>query len=523
MKGERFITTLQNMKIKTIKIKNFRGYRDSTSINVKELTAFVGKNDSGKSTVLEALDIFFNDGKGIIKIESDDLNIGARDDGESNIEISVVFTDLPDSIIIDSTNKTTLRDEYLLNDEGDLEIVKIYPNGGKAKVYIRAMHPQNLECNDLHAKTNKDLKNILEKHEIECADKTKNATIRKAIWDHFSNDLSIADSMIDVSKGDVKSIWEQINKYMPFYSLFQSDRKNSDGDSEVQDPLKEAVKQILNTPNLKQQLDSIASEVYEKLKDVSTRTLEKIKEMNPNIANSLSPRIPSVEMLKWPEVFKGVSITSDNDIPINKRGSGVKRLILLNFFRAEAERRREESDKANIVYAIEEPETSQHTNHQKILIKALLELSQIPNTQILITTHSSNIVKELDFENIRLIKDDGNQRSITGVELGQLPYVSLNEIAFSAFEEVSPEYHDELYSHLGEMNLLKEYEDTQEKIEYIRDDKKKLNISKSKYIRHQIHHPENKENKRYTESELKDSIIAMRKFIMEKKTPIIDK
>ena len=143
MKGERFITTLQNMKIKTIKIKNFRGYRDSTSINVKELTAFVGKNDSGKSTVLEALDIFFNDGKGIIKIESDDLNIGARDDGESNIEISVVFTDLPDSIIIDSTNKTTLRDEYLLNDEGDLEIVKIYPNGGKAKVYIRAMHPQN--------------------------------------------------------------------------------------------------------------------------------------------------------------------------------------------------------------------------------------------------------------------------------------------------------------------------------------------------------------------------------------------
>lgn len=48
-----------------MKIKNFRGYRDSTSINIQELTAFVGKNDSGKSTVLEALDIFFNDGKGI--------------------------------------------------------------------------------------------------------------------------------------------------------------------------------------------------------------------------------------------------------------------------------------------------------------------------------------------------------------------------------------------------------------------------------------------------------------------------
>ena len=141
----------------------------------------------------------------------------------------------------------------------------------------------------------------------------------------------------------------------------------------------------------------------------------------------------------------------------------------------------------------------------------------MPNTQVLITTHSSNIVKELNFDNIRLMKDDGDQRSITNVELGQLPYVSLNEIAFSAFEEVSPEYHDELYSHLDEMNLLKEYEDTQEKIEYIRGENKKWNVSKSEYIRHQIHHPENKENKRYTESELKDSIIAMRKFIMEKK------
>lgn len=51
------------MKISQVKISNFRGYKDETSINFEELTVFVGKNDIGKSTVLEALDVFFNEGK----------------------------------------------------------------------------------------------------------------------------------------------------------------------------------------------------------------------------------------------------------------------------------------------------------------------------------------------------------------------------------------------------------------------------------------------------------------------------
>lgn len=46
------------MKLTKLKLKNFRGYREETIINFDDLTAFVGKNDVGKSTILEALDIF---------------------------------------------------------------------------------------------------------------------------------------------------------------------------------------------------------------------------------------------------------------------------------------------------------------------------------------------------------------------------------------------------------------------------------------------------------------------------------
>lgn len=46
------------MKIKNVAIKNFRGYSDEINSDFEDLTAFVGKNDIGKSTILEALDIW---------------------------------------------------------------------------------------------------------------------------------------------------------------------------------------------------------------------------------------------------------------------------------------------------------------------------------------------------------------------------------------------------------------------------------------------------------------------------------
>ena len=53
------------MQIKSVILENFRGYRDRRTINISDFTAFIGKNDVGKSTVLEALDIFFNEGNGV--------------------------------------------------------------------------------------------------------------------------------------------------------------------------------------------------------------------------------------------------------------------------------------------------------------------------------------------------------------------------------------------------------------------------------------------------------------------------
>lgn len=503
------------MKIEKLILSNFRSYNGEVSIDLNDLNVFVGKNDIGKSTVLEALDIFFNEGKGIIKVDKDDINKQAKGEGNTDIIIGVVFGELPVELTIDATNPTTLEAEYLLNQDGKLTIIKKYPNAGKEKVFVKAYHPTNSACSELLLKKQAGLKKLLT-DEMACEDKTKNSEIRKAIWGFYSDNLELQEIEIELAKIDAKNTWEQLKTYLPLYSLFQSDRKNSDGDSEIQNPMKLAVQEILKDSRLINNLNGVAVEVEEKLKQVADQTLAKLNEMNPEIADSLTPVIPSPESLKWVDVFKSVSIACDEDIPINKRGSGVKRLILLNFFRAEAERRRNESNVPDIIYAIEEPETSQHPNHQRKLIEAFIELSASDNTQILLTTHSPSIVKMLQFEHLKLIKNEP-AKEVVCIERNELPYPSLNEVNFLAFGESNDEYHNELYGFIESEQLLADYKNGKETIEYIRIKRNGDLLSEQKivseYIRHQIHHPENTQNERYTDEQLQTSINDMRIFI----------
>lgn len=521
------------MKLIKFIIENFRGYKDKTEIDFSNLTAFVGKNDIGKSSVMEALDVFFHDGKGTVKLEKDDINVENLKNGFFDIKLTAIFIDLPEKIIIDGTFETSLRDEFLLNQAEQLEITKIFKNGltssASIKIEINANHPSNENCNNLLQKKNTDLKKIVEELNLDC-DKSINSVMRKGIWKYYESNLSLAERLIDVSvkDGDIKSIWAKLQTYLPSFSLFQSDRKNNDTDDEVQDPLKEAVKSIFLMPEIQATLQTVATQVKQKIQEVTDLTLEKINDVSPEIASTLHPNIPEVDSLKWYEVFKNLSISGDEDIPINKRGSGIRRLILLSFFRAEAEKRQKEINSPSIIYAIEEPETSQHKEYQGVLIKAFKTLSETENAQVIITTHSSEIVKNLDFKNLFLITKDQDKRvKVKHFEPNCLPYPSLNEANYNAFEDVSEEFHNELYGHL-QAKAIDENSNNERENPFddwlvskgclktkswirVKDGLPKPPEKKTlqTYIRNLIHHPENNNNPRYTKDELKKSIETM--------------
>ena len=109
------------MRLKEVTIQNFRGFSNRTTIPIDPcITGFVGKNDCGKSSVLEALAVFFNCDS--VALEKDDFNIS---DVNCLIEVTCTFDNLPDEVIIDETNPTNLRDEHLLNANLELQIKKL--------------------------------------------------------------------------------------------------------------------------------------------------------------------------------------------------------------------------------------------------------------------------------------------------------------------------------------------------------------------------------------------------------------
>ncbi|MFV8337906.1 AAA family ATPase [Flavobacterium sp. LB3P21] len=398
------------MKLETIKIKNFRGYQSETIIPVSNLTAFIGKNDAGKSTILEALEIFFNNS--LVSCEREDLNVNADN---NQIEISCVFSDFPDDLIIDVANPTSLAAEYLLNAKNRLEIKKVFPATAakpKEKVYIICNHPTIENGNDLLTLKKTELKQRATQTlniPSENFNGNINSSIRLAIWNSFDN-LELQETELLVDKEDTKKVFDTLKSYLPLYALFQSDRQSKDDDKEVTDPMKIAVQQALS--ELTVELEYIKEQVRNKAIDTANRTLEKLREMSPELANALIPEFKTEP--KFDSQFK-LTIKSEEDIPINKRGSGIRRLILLNFFRAEAERLRAQNQGNQIIFAFEEPETSQHPDHQEMLIEAFKDLSNTGNSQIILTTHTPALAGLIPLNSLRFIQKNGNDRT---VELG---------------------------------------------------------------------------------------------------------
>jgi len=409
------------MRLTELKLKNFRCYQTEISFKINDLTCIIGKNDIGKSTILESLDCFFND-----SIDKGDLSANC---GSDSIEITCVFEELPNNIVLDSSVETSPSEEKILNAEGKLEIKKVYKIGGSISksTYLIALHPTHEKLIDILSLKNSALKALAEgvNANLVGVTKTKNPPLRKAIRAAIESEEGIIEIKVDGSldsENNLKALWLKLKSFLPIYSIFKVDKNIDDKDKDVQDPMKQAIKESLAIPEIKELLERIESEVRAKSSEVAERTLEKLKEIDESLAEKMKADFNKVPT--WDKIFD-LTLLNENNIPLNKRGSGVKRLVLLSFFQAQAERKKIEDNSPAIIYAIEEPETSQHPNHQKILINSLKELSEQDNIQVLFTTHSSNLVKEIPVEALTYVSKIDES---INVEYGTTTDKALNKI-----------------------------------------------------------------------------------------------
>ncbi|ABM95947.1 ATP-binding protein [Methylibium petroleiphilum] len=392
------------MRLKSVAIKNFRCYREEATVQLDELTTFVGKNDIGKSSVLEALEIFFNND--VVKIEAGDANVYS---GDSRLSITCEFSDLPASLTLDAGAVTTLADEHLLTADGTLKIQKIYDCKTKTpsvEVFLVAHHPTADGVAGLLDLKEKELQALIKAKGLAVQLKG-NPGMRKALWDAEA-DLKIAEVTLALTKPkeDSKRIWEQLESHLPMFALFQSDRSSRDSDGEVQTPMKAAVAAAI--AEVQDEIDLIQKRVKEKAEEIAQSTHKALKAIDPNLAKELTPQFTPPTTAKWTGLFS-VNMDTDDGIPLNKRGSGVRRLVLVSFFKAAAERRMASGGNTrSIIYAIEEPETAQHPNNQKILIESFKALAGESGYQVLLTTHSPGFAAELPTDSIRFVTRDAN-------------------------------------------------------------------------------------------------------------------
>ncbi|MCL1074558.1 ATP-binding protein [Shewanella dokdonensis] len=445
------------MKISSLTLKNFRAYSNVFVKFDDNFNVIIGRNDVGKSTILEALEIFFNNET--VKIDIGDHNVHVAD---PEMSIQVSFSPDDKQYTID-TVPTDLHREYLLDENGELTIKKSWDcskdklTATSLKTYIIANYPKVFEEPLISLKI-ADLKKMLDSYgdklDVKEVKKNKSSSIRQAIYEvEDMAEFSLRDIPID--KEDGKKIWDSLKLDLPLFFIFQSDRANKDSDKKVQDPLKAITKTAIG--QLEQELEKVKEQIRIKAENLGNRTLEKLKEMNPEIAEVLTPQMTNKA---WDSLFS-FSFNCDDGIPINKRGSGVRRLILLNYFRAEAERKN--SEERNVIYAIEEPETSQHPDWQVELFNALVELSENPSTQVLITTHSPSLAGLVCPDNILFVykneqdikvKKGGNDNlQVIADTLGLLPNVSitLESNGIKAILCVEGPSDIEFFNHIGKL------------------------------------------------------------------------
>jgi len=83
------------MKLARLRVRNFRCFQEEISIDFEDITALIGRNDSGKSTLMDALGLFLND----IDPDKDDASKGGN---PRDLTIICEFTDLPDEVILEA-------------------------------------------------------------------------------------------------------------------------------------------------------------------------------------------------------------------------------------------------------------------------------------------------------------------------------------------------------------------------------------------------------------------------------------
>jgi len=420
------------MIVKVLHVKNFRSILDER-IDCENLTVLVGRNGTGKSSLLRALEIFY-DPKAAVTAE--DFYAG---DTSKEIEIAVTFTDL-------GTEEKSLFSPYL--DGDDLTVARVFFLSAKKLGTYHGMKLQNFDFADVRnaggkTETRNKYNEIRNSPAYSSLPTVKNAEqVEEEIKKWEAANPSSCTRMRD--DGQFFGFTEVGNGYLGRHTRFihiPAVRDASDDATEGKGSCVTEIMDLVVRRTLASRKDFVAlkDDTQKKYREImDPAKLTELSGLQTQLSHTLRYYAPEANVsMEWARLVDidfplpkaEVKLHEDGyKCSVQRTGHGLQRAFILTMlqhlvaakgvevaseggFASEAEIPEQgEPQLPGLVLAIEEPELYQHPSRQRHMASVLLKLSQgtIPGvakrTQVLYSTHSPLFVGLDRFEQIRLLR-----------------------------------------------------------------------------------------------------------------------
>ena len=454
------------MIIESVIVKNYRSIEDEC-LPCQELTALVGANGSGKSSFLQALDMFYSPSP---KIDAQDFYDG---DISKPIIVAITFKNL-------ISEAKELFDKYIQDERLTVERVFSWDNGKISSQY----HGASRQCADfqpirdgfnVNVATAKAAYNALRsKPDYSSLPSWTNAsTVQETLkqWEATNLDRCVRqrdDGQFFGFKTVGQGYLGRFTRFLFIPAVRDASHDAADGKGSVLTDLMDlVVRSILANKEAVRKLKDDTQNRYKEILDPTKLT--ELTTLADKLSVTLREYVPQSSIdLKWlpleeiniPMPRADAKLVEDGySATVARTGHGLQRAFILTLLQhlaiaqvtdseQPAEGTSEEKSKlSNLVLAIEEPELYQHPNRQRHFAKVLFQLAHgktpgvAEKTQIVYCTHSPLFVGIDRINQIRLlrkiVKTPGKPKATTVV------FTNLNVVAekiWEATDQSSPKY-----------------------------------------------------------------------------------
>jgi len=434
------------MKITKIEVDNFRLLKKFSMDLEEELSLIIGKNNTGKTSILSVLDKFLNE-KNNNKFSYDDLNI----DFKNELEGLIQSEDIPEEFAPKGI-KLKIFIEY--NEQDDLSnvsrvLMDLDPENNKIVLGFE----YTLSYTDfIRLRSDYSAFAINENTKVDGGKKNKPRELKEFLKQEFGDYFNIHKMSFEYNRTthkvnetnfiDLKDETIGIKDIISFkYISARRDVTNKEKENTLSKQTSSLYKKKEDnsektqaTEDFKDQLsvtDSTLSDIY---KALFSDVIKKVQDFGGVKLNDTD--IAIISTLQHRELLEGnttvVYTHDDHKLPEHYNGLGYMNLISMIFeieILVQDFKRDKDKKPADInLLIIEEPEAHTHPQMQYVFIKNIKKLlaEGVKGNdginrplQYIITTHSSHIVADSDFDDIKYLKAE-NKNNVVAKNLSDL-------------------------------------------------------------------------------------------------------